>query len=376
MGKIILFEIKKIYRLKKNVITSLLLICFFIISIFLYNSIDVKIRETEKETLTENIRSKAGIVSGLKKKDLKIKENMYLVKELELLKSKQENLDEKSWREGLKANIKLNKLYIEMINKGIEVGEPKEKLEENITVEKLLLKNDIKPINVQTSVTPFNFTRVIFTEKFFIMLTMIIFMLSADCISLENEMGTFKFLLMQPVKRTKVIMGKIIAYTTAISSIILTTMIFIFLGLGIWKGFSDYNYPIRTLLNNVEATFTPLYIINIKIIILLLLYICFCVSLGVIISNLVENSSTSIGISLLITIIIYVITYILKPFKSIAYLNPFIYGSFSSVIEGYAFTSFFNGKITYVNGIIVLLIYSIILYFLNIVIFKNKDIKS
>ena len=278
MGKIILFELRKFCSLKKNLMTILLLICFLIINIFLYNNIDVKIRETEKEVLNESIRNKTGVVSGLKKEDFKIKENMYLEKELELLKLKQENLDEKSWREKLKANIKLNELYIEMLNKGIEVGEPKEKLEENIKLEKLLLKKDIKPIDTQTSITPFNFTRVIFTEKFFIMLTMIIFMLSADCISLENEQGTFKFLLMQPVKRIEIIMGKIIACIIAISSIILTTMIFIFLGLGLWKGFSDYNYPIRTLLNNVEATFTPLYIINIKTIILLLLYICFCVS--------------------------------------------------------------------------------------------------
>jgi len=84
--------------------------------------------------------------------------------------------------------------------------------------------------------------------NFFDSYTMLIFviiigLISSDSISKEIEESTIKLMLIQPVSRLKIITGKYLALITAITAIILSTLTFAFIIVGLLYGIGNPAYP-------------------------------------------------------------------------------------------------------------------------------------
>ncbi|MCL2204825.1 MAG: ABC transporter permease subunit [Defluviitaleaceae bacterium] len=85
----------------------------------------------------------------------------------------------------------------------------------------------------------------------------IVFIVASDTFTSDNQWGSYKFLLVNPISRKKVFISKLIAACTIAFALVLGPVIVLGLALGVMNGFGPYNYPILTQMGTY-ATFTPL----------------------------------------------------------------------------------------------------------------------
>lgn len=290
------------------------------------------------------------------------------------------------WKTELYYQIKLDKQLLSNIETGKVVsGENTGDLKERLKLNQILYKYNIKPIIEENSMTSYNFIRLASKEVLPMLSIIIILVLSADFVSSESDEGTFKFLLIQPISRKKILFSKIIS-----SSLICVLTEFIilfafFIVLGLINGFGSPFYPteyytgsLSLFLYNKNMIFTTKFIGVRKFIILALLlnlfFIVFIVSFGILISTIMQNNTGAICISIIIAISISIFNMQLKLFKSVSHLIPFTYSNSIDILNGNMISEFNNKSITYASGILILILFTLIFYFISCFIFEKKDI--
>lgn len=378
MSPIVLFEIKKFFRRKKNLI-SLLMLCGFIIFIIIIGiELDKTKIKGEIRCLQDNIKSSQDFIKNLNSEfinedmpeNLKrdIKRNQYFI---DLYKSKIKALKINNFQEALKMEIELQKNEL-----GLSSGDEfKKKASEEDKVKymrnEFLLDKKIKPIYIESSVQGYNFLRSASEDLFPIIIPILILVISADIVSLENEQGTFKFLLMQPISRIKVMIGKIIGICLCCVMSILFIFFMSFIILGIVEGFGASNYPII-----MEGELIGIRTIIIKLLPLEILYMIFIASVGILISTIIGYGMSSIGISIILNISLYFLSsnILIKSLNKIIHFNPFIYSQFYKVLDGNIAKTFQNPSINLNNGILVLAVSILMLNSISIFLFSRKDI--
>ena len=306
MIPIILFEIKKFFR-KKNII-SLLMLCVFIIFITIIGiNLDKTKVKKEIECLEYNIKSSQKFIKNLNSDFINEDMPEYLKQDIKsseysinLYKKKAEALKVNNFQEALKMEIELQKNELGL-NSGDEI---KKKASEEEKVKymrnEFLLGKKIKPIYIESSVEGYNFLRSASEDLFPIIIPILILVISADIVSLENEQGTFKFLLMQPISRIKVMLGKIIGACICCVMTIVFIFLMAFIVLGIAEGFGAPNYPII-----MGGELIGIRNIIIKLLPLEILYMIFISSVGILISTIIGYGMSSIGISIILNISLY-----------------------------------------------------------------------
>lgn len=229
-----------------------------------------------------------------------------------------------------------------------------------------LIRNEFTKIGIKKQITSFIILTIILTLNYFInnknlnednLLTMIPFIgiiitiLFSGIMSNEIENGTFRFYLTKPVNRYKIYLSKLLTIIIFIMEMLIYTILFCFL----------INKNINNV-NNFLITSTSLILISTIIIFL---------------STIIKNQSITSSIPILFLTFGLTITELLlkKNITIIKYtfipyldLTMFKTGVIDIINEEY------NVALSLNEGIIIIIIYSIIFIFLGIKIFKKKNI--
>ncbi|MBS4534508.1 ABC transporter permease subunit [Clostridium sp. D2Q-14] len=397
MITLISFEFKKFFSKKKNIIIILLLFLFTLLFILLNNNINSDKKESELFSLEEHIESFESSLEELENDYENFKDEKPTVAnnikkiiddhemQIDILKRKKQGLISGDWKESLKSDIEFDKYTLEGKKDGTIVGgEDSNIIEERLEVNKILLEKNIKPIDTETSVTAWNFMKLLVKNLVPLIIIVLILLFSSDAVSSEMDEGTFKISLLQPITRNKIILSKIISYS--LICILILTVLFsaFFLGLGIIEGFGSSEYPTKYYNgsftnyfgNNAEdgVEYIQIKKFILYIIPFLILLILAIVAISVFISTVVSNSLAAISISVIGYISFFIINSQLGMVSKIAHLVPTTYSNIPLLLNGEAIVIYSNNNITYINGIIVLLAIILIFNTSSIFMFRKKDI--
>lgn len=358
MGTLISFEIKKLFSQKKNILVMLLFIAF--ISIYIFANLHTEARSTQRllDELDIQSRNTQTILNSYSESsDKNSAKRIYYQNKYELLKQIRFAVSQEDWRERLNLQIQLNELILQNENTYM-IAE----LEEEIAVDRILLEKDIRPIDTDCSMLAYNFIRLSCSESIPLVLLLFIIMISADAVSCENDTGTYKVLLTQPVKRSKILFSKYISYAAVTLIFAVLVFGFAFLLLGITHGFGSAEYPIifEDGSNMGMAGFNGLMIP------LILLQILTVNAFALLCSVSTESGSGSIGAAILSIFVLYILTFLMG---RLLYLtaNPMIYLDAADIIKGKTIAS-------YAQGMAVLPASALLMYFVADRIFYRKEV--
>lgn len=390
MKTLILFEFSKFFQRKKNIITIVFLVLFIFIFAFANNKLDKSLQKNELYACDDTISSLQEQLSSLEltyknKKLNTISELMDAIGEqLNDVKEKKKAIIEKDWKKQLKIEIKLDTELLRGINdKSIISTETPEVIQNRITRNNYLLNNKIKPINLNYSMTSYNFIRLSASSIVPLVLVIFIFLLTADAVSNEIDEGTYKILMTRSISRNKVIASKIIAHILICIGSITSIFMAFFIVLGIIKGFGSPQYPVLYDAGNFRffsnGTSHETIMINIRSFVLLIIpiYILFqaaIVTIAILISVIAGSSAVAISSSIIIYIAIYILNPIMYQFSGLAQILPITYFNIPNILDGTAVTSYHNVNITYISGLISFGVTMLLCSALALLFFRKKDI--
>ncbi|MBD7916219.1 ABC transporter permease subunit [Clostridium sp. Sa3CUN1] len=379
MIPLIKLEFKKFFKKPKNVVLIILL--FVIISIFINLNInlDKNILRNTKLSIDAEIDSLNSALINIENELIKLpdndklknikniyKENLYL---LETQKSAYEKNDS---IQILECQIKLDKnLLIEINNGSVITPKSVEYLNDNISINSILLEKGIRPINENSTMESFNFLKLFLNSPFSLLIIISLIIFSSDIISSESENKTFNLLLTQPISKNKILISKTLSIILINTLLLLSILLINFLFIGFTQGFGDVNYPTRYFINGI-IQYIPIWKFTIYLIILFVLLIIFISILSIFTSSISKQSSTSFSIIIILTTTFYLIINN-GFFKGISHLIPFTYINLSSALQGYLAINTNNVNINLFNSIIILVIYSLLIFLLNIFIFNKRS---
>ncbi len=395
MKNLIIIEINKFFKRKKNIITIVFLGLF--VGIFVLGNIafDDEMTKSNINSYKEELQSAEDSLNSLKQEynssEKKIPSLFNLISKTEtqvnLIKERNKANLNNDWKTELNTQLKLDKQLIVDIQSGRVIsGENTDDIKKRIQRNQILYDENIKPINENSNMSAYNFIRLVNRDLLPILSIIIVLLLSADVISNESDEGTFKFLLTQPISRSKVIVSKIVSTSILCLFSIFSVIFLYFITLGFTKGFGSRIYPTEYYTGNFSALFynsNTMYKINfisIKKFIMLsvplnILLIFFITSMGVLISTIIQNSIAAMCTSIVIAISVNIITTQLRFFNKISEFIPFTYSNVVNLLNGNLISQFKNKNITYLGGIIVLLSFTLIFHILSVVVFNKRDIK-
>ena len=107
-----------------------------------------------------------------------------------------------------------------------------------------LLESGIEPVLSLYEMTGFHFLYRFMTTLFPAVVLVIAFLLLSDSMAAEKDSGTYKFLLLQPVSRAKIVAVKIVAGAVYAAAVVLVAMLCAFLITGCINGFGSPEYPV------------------------------------------------------------------------------------------------------------------------------------
>lgn len=215
--------------------------------------------------------------------------------------------------------------------------------------------------------------------SFLILIIIVGVIVASATICQEFSSGSIRLLLVQPVKRWKILLSKYITtFLIAILTLILVILAFIITN-GILYGFNTFNYPVLSVVN--DAVVATNYFVTFAILVLqYFASVLFIVSLTFFISILTKNIAVSSVIGVMISSMSGAITMFMIGLKQnwIGY-TPFPYLDFYSVSNFLKGMSYSIGKVETINityGTIILGGAALLFTILSFWIFNKSDIKS
>lgn len=212
----------------------------------------------------------------------------------------------------------------------------------------------------------------------------------SDIVSGECTPATLKFLLIQPVTRGKVLLSKFIAVTITVLSMILGGELLGFLFVNLTSNSNSSSYPVsigtlyEKIINPDGSAMLSKVIgsghmgtnleLFIKSMLFQGLFIITACAVIFMISTLIKSSMITMAISVVVTVFLTIGSYNLSALRKIAHLVFLNFGDSISVFTGSSAMMLQNPNITATNGIIVMIITSIIAYAIAHINFSKKDI--
>ena len=394
-------ELIKILKRPKTWIVFGLFIIFMLVGMYglyhedknmkKYNSPQYKLEQVEKsinytdEEMSKIENSKDKEYLNTLKEDLKHYEEEKIKYENQI----NNHSDVDQWKLDVTEEIKSHEENLK--NKDI-AEEDKTWISERIDKLKYLEQNNIKPL-YGYEFNAYNYIDSVMAILGMVLLAVGISVFMSDIVSGECTPPTLKFLLVQPVSRGKILLSKFIAIIITVLTMIISTEILTFLGLGVVKGFNAGTYPktmgVRYFLDtsNIPAQRYPdlVRIANtgrignfneliIRSLLLQIFFIITCCSIVFLISTLFKSSNVTTAISIIITAsgtIVFQMFEFLSKFSHLVFLS---YGSVTAVITGDIAYMYKNVNITPINGVIVMSLTTIISYTVAHIAFKKKEI--
>lgn len=212
----------------------------------------------------------------------------------------------------------------------------------------------------------------------------------SDIVSGECTPATLKFLLIQPVTRGKVLLSKFIAVTITVLSMILGTELLGFLFVNFTSNSSTSSYPVKIgilyekvinadgakVLSRIPGSGhigTNLELFA-KAILLQGLFIITACAVIFMISTLIKSSMITMAVSVVVTVFLTIGSYNLSALQDIAHLIFLNFGDTISVYTGNSAMMLKNSSMTATNGVIVMIVTSIVAYLIAHINFHKKDI--
>lgn len=410
--RLIINELKKIFKRPKTWVVFALFFAFILgLNVISYKSakdweenskVENRIKSEqdylahEKNNLKENENSFKNAKTDKDKEFYKsevgfgkdrIKEIENTIKTLE----KEKNNPPKTWQEEVKAEKKELTNRLEEIKK--QENNIYSKREESILKRELenndyYLNNNIKPVDRFGFSIGENFG-IISGILGFGILAAGIAVFASDIVSGECTPPTFKFLLVQPISRSKVILSKYISIVlTTVILIIGTQLLITVLGVGIVDGFDtlksmvfvDQRYEFikqgaETMLMPIDATgkYVTYGAFLLRGFAMQTLFVIAVTSFVFMISSLFKSSMMSMAVSVVIGVLgsaTMAIPYISK----FSHLNFLSYGDVASVITGNLNQSYQISNILPQTGISVMIVTIIVTYLIAHTRFVKRDI--
>lgn len=215
----------------------------------------------------------------------------------------------------------------------------------------------------------------------------------SDIVSGESTPPTLKFLLVQPIKRGKVILSKFIAVVITVVSMISGLEIVSFGVLSCINGFegwdmtevigTKYQWDYSTVATQGEPVLKAIENSGVEInrfnlllqsFGLQLLFIVACCAFIFLISAIFKSSMTTMALSVIVSVASTMVAMMSRSVGKIAHINFLNYGNTVGLLQGETALNFRNPNFTVQSGIIVMCITIIVSYIIAHVVFNKKDI--
>ena len=212
----------------------------------------------------------------------------------------------------------------------------------------------------------------------------------SDIVSGECTPATLKFLLIQPVTRGKVLLSKFIAVTITVLTMILCAELVGFLFVNLTSNISSSNYPVSigtiyekiinsdgtAMLSKVVGSGhmgTNLELFTKSMLFQGLFIITACAVIFMI-STLIKSSMITMAVSVVVTVFLTIGSYNLSALRKISHLVFLNFGDAISVFTGSSAMMMQNANMTVTNGIIVMIVTTVVAYLVAHINFSRKDI--
>ena len=292
---------------------------------------------------------------------------------------KLENSELKEELERLKSENSTNKEYINSLTKQLEKNN-------------YFLDNNIKPIQ-NWEFYPSNVAIQAMRIFGIVMLAAGIAVFMSDIVSGECTPATFKFLLVQPISRGKVILSKFIAIVITVVGMICGLELALFGIIGAITGFDAAKMPVelglRYKINQevlIQQGYKQLDIISnsgydstmgsyvLKSFLLQILFIIACCAFVFMISALFKSSMITMAVSVIISVATTIIPMMSSKAGEYAHLIFLNYGNTPEVIQGNIAKMYVNTNFTPQLGIILMIITIVVSYIIARIVFNRRDI--
>lgn len=397
-------ELIKLLRKAKTWIVFGLFAIFIAVTIFAQYKSDKNIREwrtpeKQLEMAQDNLEYYNNELKNSKDSNINPEYISYLEGEIENSKKQIETyqdiikngLDEKAWKLQLDEEIKWTKESIENYKQYNDEWSKQYLMEaqEQLEMYTYLKDNNIEPLygweyeayNYMTSLMQFLGMAILLCG-------IAVFM--SDIVSGECTPATLKFLLVQPVTRGKVLLSKFLSVTLVVLAMIIGGELIGFSAVSLTSNLGGANYPVNigTQYNKVinsEGSAELVKVIGsghmgtnsellIKAMLFQVLFIITACAVVFLISTLIKSSMITMAVSVVVTVFLTIASQGISALKDIAHLLFVNYGDAIGVFSGNSAVMFKNSHMTVQNGIIVMVITSIVAYAIAHINFKNKDI--
>lgn len=318
----------------------------------------------------------------------------YYLEEIERNKKiLKEGIPEDAWIKNLNEQIKNTEEEIKQIeNEGISEWNKRWYLQakENLENLKYLKENNIVPLE-GWEYHQFNFLNNLNGMFGLGILIVGIAVFISDILSGECTPATLKFLLVQPVKRGKILLSK---YLVAIITVVTLIIIPQFIGMGVVNMTSDLNpkdYPVR-IEQKYEKTYdsesgemilspienTSKMVSNKEFAIKSLgyetLFLIATTTFVFMLSTIFKSSMTSMATSVIIGIFLTIATQAISSIRQYSHLLFTTYSNSNSLLNSFLAIEFNNQNLTTSNAIICMVTTTIICYLIAHMNFTKKDI--
>lgn len=346
-----------------------------------------ELEDQYKKTSSKEGKEKIQIEIDIAKENISSSKNY--IKELE----NEKNNPPKSWQEKLKIqkeSLIKSKESLEKEPNSVYKKNELERLDKQIKLKEYYITNNIEPIDEFGFSIGENFSRISSLLGLGILAAGIAVFMS-DIVSGECTPATFKFLLVQPVSRSKIILSKYLTIViSTVGLIVGIQMIITVLGVGIIDGFDSLNSMILinerfefvkdglsetiSLVSGSGEYVTYGYYL-IRAFLFQSLYIVSVTTFVFMISSLLKNGMISAVVSVLISfsgmLLINISSTVTRKYSHLLFL---IYGNSSEIITG-EFANYSQlVRVTPEMGIKVMLISTIIFYLIAHLRFIRRDI--
>lgn len=398
-------EFIKIFKRSKTWIVFILFLSFVALTIFgtyktdkdmrQWSSPDYQIKMAEEQLVytrdsikeAENSQNEEWLQSAKE-------QEQYWLEEIERNKKiLKDGIDEDAWIKTLNEQIKNIEEQIKQIeDEGISEWNKRWYLQSKEDLENLkyLKENNIVPLE-GWEYHQFNFLGNLNTMFGLGILVVGIAVFISDILSGECTPATLKFLLVQPVKRGKILLSK---YIVAIITVVTLIIIPQFIGMGIVNMTSDLNpkdYPIR-----IEQKYEKTYDSESGEMMLLsiadtskmvsnkefatkslgyeILFLITTTTFVFMLSTLFKSSMTSMATSVIIGIFVTIGTQAISSVKQYSHLIFTTYSNPNNLLTSSLAIEYNNQNLTTTNAIICMVITTIICYLIAHINFSKKDI--
>lgn len=296
--------------------------------------------------------------------------------------------DPNAWKETTKIRIQENKRILSQ--NGMDARYKNELEQQNIQLQ-YYLDNNVKPEE------GYEFNAINFIAQYieilgavFLLVALAVF--SSDIVSGEYTPATMKFLIVQPVKRGKVLLSKFIAVIITTVVLIIGIELISFVLIGLISGFGNLNLPIasgtkyaidNTSIQNgsyalkvIQGTtkMVPKIQILIQSLGIQALFIIATVAFVFMISTIVSSSMISMAISVIVLIIFPILIQAIRSVAKFAQLLFISYGRAQSLLSGSLASEYRNINFTVSTGIITLIVSTLVFYIIAHINFSKKDL--